>query len=220
MGNFEPYFNAETKNGIFTEVVRKVFEEMPNYTIDMVFGLSNKELQLSFDKRILDGVTNVLDFKEDACLTDPVFRFQDVAVTKAHRKIEINSVSDLKGKKVVTYQGAKVFWGSQFANAVGSANYLEIQEPERQASMLLADRVDVSIGDLFIFMNALQTDTEFEATLEDFTVHEIFPQKFSYMAFRDPQTCKAFNQALRKLKKSGEYELIYLRYLQKFGYQS
>ena len=217
MGNFEPYFNSQSKDGIFTEVVQKVFEKMPNYSAKMVFGLSNNELWLSYDKKLLDGVTNVFDFKPNSCLTDPVFRFQDVVVTKKSRNIKINNLEDIKGMSIVTYQGAKTFWGNHFASIVSTSDYVELNEPERQARLLIAGRADASIGDIFIFMNAVHKSEQANTSLKDFTIHHVFPQKYSYMAFRNIQICTEFNNALKELKESGEYELIYKRYLSMFS---
>ena len=218
MGNFEPYFNTKTQDGIFTEVVEQVFKRMPNYSAKMVFGLSNNELWHSYDKNMLDGVTNVFDFKPNSCLTDPVFRFQDVVVTNKKRNIKINNLEDLRGKSIVTYQGAKTFWGSHFASIVSTTDYVELNEPARQAMLLTANRADASIGDIFIFMNAIRQSKQPNTTINDFTIHHVFPQKYSYMAFRDIEVCSEFNSALEALKQSGDYELIYKRHLNAFGY--
>lgn len=218
-GNFEPYFSTEMNRGIFSEIIIKVFDKIPEVSPELVSGLSNNELMLSYQRGLVDGIANVFDFIPNACLTNPVFRFQDVAVSNKKDAIVVNQLSDLTGKRIATYEGAKVFWGAQFVAAVADSEYVEVKEPPRQAQLLSASRVDISIGDLFIFIHSIHNNITPKKSLSEFNIHEIFPQKYSYMAFRDETLCGKFNKALGELKSSGEYENIYKSQLKQYGYR-
>ena len=78
----------------------------------------------------------------------------------------------------------------------------------------MAGRYQVSVGDLMIFLQARQSIAQKEKrdALPSIVVHDIFPQQYSRMAFKDQAICAAFNEALALLKASGEYEAIYTRY--------
>lgn len=217
MGNFEPYFIAEGETGIFTDIVTAAFKRIPDYQPKYVFGLSNNQLLTVFDRDRLDAVANVFDSGAlDACRSDPVFRFRDVAVSTQAAGLKIDTIADLAGHSVVTFEGAKGFFGPEFAAIINPHSYLEVGKPSLQARMLLGGRYDVTVGDLMIF---LQSKSQFESQSQVQTkvvVHDIFPQIYSRMGFKDPVLCIAFNAALAELKASGEYEQIYERYISKY----
>lgn len=212
LGNFEPYFITHSQTGIFTEIIKETFQNIPDYQPKFIFGLSNKQLWQSFEKNKLNAISNIfLPPREGSCLTEAVFRYQDVAVTKKSRKLTITNEADLKGRSIVTYEGAKIFWQRQIKQAFEQSPYIEVQEPKRQVNMLWAERTEVSIGDVFIFLHQLRSLSP-AVSIDDFDFHYIFPESYSYLAFDSPALCQQFNRALATLKSSGRYEKIYQKY--------
>jgi len=218
MGNFKPYYIESDNSGVFTDVISAVFREMPGYEPSYVWSLSNNSLWASFEAGRLDAVSNLFDSVEiNGCRTDPVFRFRDVAITRATSKLQVHSVSDLKNQRVVAFQGAKGFLGDAFAQQLDDAAYEEVSKPELQAKMLWKQRYDVSVGDWYIFLEALKSLAAEGAGPNDFVVHNIFPSIYSRIGFRDKALCGEFNAALKKVKASGEFEAIYTEYLKNLG---
>lgn len=219
-GNFEPYFIASEEGGLFAELIKEVFKELPQYTIAFRFGVPVNRIVLDFEEGRFDAAANIFE-KHDVsgCKSEPVFRFQDVAVTLKKDHLNIASVADLKDKQVVAYQGAKVFWGEEF-KSIAEANpaYSETAKPDLQARMMVAGRMDVSVGDIYIFLHNLKAISNKEFTPEQFDFHEIFPSMFTVMAFKEQSICDDFNRALRMLKEDGRYEAIYQKYLTQLGY--
>lgn len=221
MGNFKPYFIESEGSGVFPDLVTAVFREMPEYEPKFVWALSNNSLWSSFEAGRLDAVSNLFDSVEiQGCRTEPVFRFRDVAVTRASSGLQLRSIQDLKGKRVVAFQGAKGFFGKDYTQQLDSSNYEEVGKPTLQAKMLWMKRYDVSVGDLYIFLEATKTLSGEDVSPNDFTVHNIFPVISSRLGFRDETMCGKFNEALKKVKASGEFEAIYQGYLNKLGYGS
>jgi polar amino acid transport system substrate-binding protein len=205
MGNFEPYFVADGETGIFTDVLKAVFREIPEYEPEFVFGHSNKGLWVSFAAGRLDAVANLFDSVDlDACRSDPIFRFRDVAVTLTANNIQLTSVA---------FEGAKHFFGEEFTGVIDPANYQEVRKPELQARMLFGGRYKVSVGDMFIFLDALAKLKGIGAGLNQVTFHHLFPPIETRMGFKNAELCRQFNVALKSVKDSGEYEAIYQRYL-------
>ena len=218
MGNFEPYYIEEHNTGIFADIITSTFAHLPDYDVKFIYGYSNQGLWDSFNAGKVDAASNVFDSIDiDGCRSEPVFRFRDVAVTKASKKLVVDSLSGLKGKKIVTFQGAKAFLGDEFSKHVTAA-YQEVSKPELQVRMLFADRYDVSVGDVFIFLQAIENLNDESIHASMFEFYDIFPQIYSRLAFHDIQLCQQFNQALLKVKESGEYEKIYQRYLNSLGH--
>ena len=217
MGNYEPYYIAKGDTGIFPDILKAVFRYMPDHQPKFLFGRPNKRLWKDFENGKIDAVANVFDSaKLEGCKSDPVFRFRDIAISKTDRNLELHGLSDLKGLRVVAFQGAKKFMGPAFKAFDGFAEYSEIADQKLQSGMLYRGRADVSIGDMFLFLQSLG---KIKAQAKEFAFHDIFPVLTTRMGFRDRDMCSVFNMALRKVKSSGEYEAIFTSYLNKFGYQ-
>ncbi len=220
MGNFEPYFIEKDETGIFTDLIRAVFEKMPNkYSPQYLFGYSNRRAWHEFKQGKLDAVSNLIDSEKlEACRSDKFFRFRDVVVSKASSKYQIRKMSDLTNKRIVTFQGAKGFLGEEFSKTIKAQNYQEIAQQNWQAKVLFTGAADVSIGDMFTFLHSIKEMKKITAKTRDFVFHDLFPPQYSRMGFHDAKLCKAFNQALKKVKNSGRYEQIYDQYLKHFNY--
>ena len=220
VGNFEPYFIASEEGGLFTDLIKETFKELPQYSIEFLFGVPVARLVLDFEKGRFDSVANIFEGHEvHGCKSEPVFRFQDVAVTLKKDNLSITTIADLKDKRVVGYQGAKIFLGDEFkAMADANPDYAETAKPDLQARMLNARRMDVSIGDIYIFLYNLKAISKEQFTPEQFDFHEIFPPMFTAMAFKEQRICDDFNRALRTIKEDGRYEAIYQKYLTQLGY--
>jgi polar amino acid transport system substrate-binding protein len=218
MGNFAPYYIAEGETGIFTDIITAVFQELPDYEPVFVFGRPNNRLWQDFSRRKVDAVSNLYDSVEvGGCRSDPVFRFRDVAITRVETGLSLQNIEDLKGLNIIAFQGAKEFFGPEFSATVQESVFSVASEPGVQAQALWDGRVDVSVGDLFIFLNSLKTIAGNGVPPNMFEVHDILPAVYSRMGFWDDHLCAEFNQALKKIKDNGEYEKIYDRYLRLLG---
>jgi polar amino acid transport system substrate-binding protein len=147
---------------------------------------------------------------------EPTVTYQDVAISLKKSNIAINSVADLKGKSIVTFQGASNFMGPDFAAAVkGNPNYSELSDEKRKVLQLYAGGVQAYIGDLNVFKyykaQALGADTSQEVVL-----HKVFaPSNLvtNHAVFRDKQLRDDFNAGLKQLKANGQYKLIVKKYV-------
>jgi len=219
MGNIEPYFIPKENSGIFTDLILAVFRHIPDYELKFRFGLTNKVRWNLFDVGKVDAVANIFDSIEaKGCRTETLFRFSDVAISLKSSKLELAHLSDLRDKTIISFEGAKGFFGENYTKHLSEEKYFETNIQASQARMLVTKRVQVSVGDLFIFLNALQLPINIDVTPQDFTYHRLFPQIATRMAFRDPNLCVKFNEGLRKIRESGEYEAIYDSYLARYNY--
>lgn len=219
MGNFEPYFIERNESGIFTEIIDKVFSKMPNHQPKYAWGRSNNRLWVDFSEGKLDAVSNLFDsVKLKACRTDPIFRFRDIAISNKKDNLDIKTINDLKEKNIITFQGARDFFGKQFTSVINADLYREVARPRWQAKALFTHQADVSVGDMFIFLDSIKAERSISLTPQDFSYHDIFPAIYSRMGFRNKKVCKEFNSALKIIKDSGEYEQVYHKYLKQLNY--
>lgn len=221
LGNFQPYFIEQGNTGIFTDLIKEVFTHLPEYQLSFIYGMSNKRLPLALNTDSVDGAANIkLKTPINGCKTKPLFQFSDVAISLKEKNLEINKIEDLSGYKIIAFQGAiNVFLSPAFKAIASEENYSETPRLASQALLLAYDRVDVSVGDIFIFLQSASTREHSSRPIDTnkFRYHMIFPRDRSSMGFNDPKLCDQFNQALQKVRANGRYEAIYNSYLTKFG---
>ena len=130
-----------------------------------------------------------------------------MAVTRADRKLNIDSIADLKGKSVIAFQTEQTVLGSDFGEVMSAQpSYIEMAMQERQVDMLMLGSVDVIVLDRNIF-NYFKGRKEKYA--EDKTVfHELFPSTSYRAAIPDPNLRMEFNKALRAFIQDGRYQVL------------
>jgi ABC-type amino acid transport substrate-binding protein len=184
------------------------------------FGNGVRDSLRRYQAGRVDAVSNLFDsMAAKGCRTDPVFRFSDVVISKRKDKRRVESLADLEGLSIVAFDGARGFFGEEYTRYTLSGSYLEVGKQALQPRLLLSDRYDVNIGDLFIFLYGLEQIISTKVAPKEFQVHDLFPAISTRMGFRDESLCPLFNAALVKVKTSGEYERIYQRYLDELGFQ-
>lgn len=222
MGNFEPLFANSGKPSLFKDLIDGVYRYIPDRKITYRYMLSNSRLVIELNNGTVDGAANIFSKQEiKGCVTDPIFGYSDVAITKKNGNLKIKSINDLSKYKVVSYQRAKVLLGDKYKNAVAdSQHYSEVAHPEVQAKLLSTGMVDVSVGDKYIFLHSLQSWSKGQLDVNDFIFHDIFPPVASAIGFNEQRHCDEFDQALVKFKQSGEYQAVYDYHLNRLGYKT
>ncbi|WDE05908.1 transporter substrate-binding domain-containing protein [Thalassomonas viridans] len=221
LGNFRPLFSGPGESALFKDLIEGVYAYIPSKTISYRYMLSNARLVVELNENTVDGAANIFSPGEiKGCISQPVFRYSDVAITRKDRGLKINSVADLKDVSVVTYQRARTLLGKEF-NAVVSGNefYQEVPQPKEQARLLATGMVDVSIGDKYIFLHSLKTWSKGHYDVNEFVIHPIFPDVYTYMGFNRQELCDEFDLALALFKASGRYEEIFTEHLFALGYR-
>lgn len=219
LGNFKPLFAEPNEPALFKDLLDGVFRYMPEYKINYHYMLSNARLLKELRDGRVDGSANIFSQNEfEGCLTNPTFRYADVAISAKKDQYQINKLADLKGKSLVTYQRAITLLGEEFKSIANTAPYYrEIAQPAEQAILLAKGFADLSIGDKYIFLYSIRENTEFD--VNQFEFHPIFPMVYSSVGFRSKQHCDEFNAALRQFQLSGEYEHVYQKHLKSLGYK-
>jgi len=222
LGNFEPLFSQPNSPALFKDLIDGVYQYIPNRKVSYRYMLSNARLVMDLNVKKVDGVANIFAQNEiDGCLTQPIFGYSDVAMTKKSHNHKIDNIASLSKLSIVSYQRATTLLGEEYKKAVGAAkHYKEVAKPEDQAQLLASDLVDVSIGDKYIFMQSIKTWSKEQANVNDYVIHPIFPPVASSMGFNNQKHCEEFDQALKKFKASGEYQAVYDKHLKRLGYKT
>ncbi len=114
VGLFEPFFIKENKSGVFLDLIKETFTRMPQYEANFLF-MSNRRLLRDLSIGKTDAAANIFKGSEvKAFLSEPLFRYTDVAVTLKNRNFIINKISDLQDKSIAAYEKATVLLGDEF----------------------------------------------------------------------------------------------------------
>jgi polar amino acid transport system substrate-binding protein len=159
------------------------------------------------------------DLKEDDgyyYADEPTVVYADAAITLKKNNLVVSHPADLKGKSVVSFQGASNFLGSDYAAAVKSNDkYSESSDEKRRIMQLYANGTQVYVGDVNVFKFYKTGITGVDLN-QEVVFHKIFTphaQTFNNAVFRDKQLRDDFNAGLKQLKASGEYKKIIKKYI-------
>lgn len=209
-----PPYSYRTPSGEFkgleVEIVRTCFKGSP-YQVEFVqypYG----RLPFALAKRQIDGQTVTLVNKETVGIyySDIVApEYQAVAISLAKNKLQLNSITDLKGHTIVAHQRAKTYYGAEFeqiAIQAGSA-YKEYANQLNQIHLLYSDLTDVIVISENIF-NHLKRRADFDISAA-IKIDAIFGDKRGFNnAFTSKEVRDKFNRCLKQIKADGRYRKL------------
>lgn len=208
-------------SGIEVDIVRAVFSDI-GYDVKIDAAPYTRVEELWRDNEKIDAAyTSVHNNPNYHYVQDFVY-FENVAHSRVNSESKINSVSDLKGRKVATFQSAHLWLGDEFfalfnpkVTAPHLSLYREFSQPESAVAVFLAGRYDVVVCDVSVFYwFKSQLASKIDVT-EATQVSAIFGERsYTPLTFRDAGLARQFEASLIKLKGSGEYDAIYAKYRQ------
>lgn len=214
VGNFPPFFVEKETKGIFIEITNAIFNQLPEYEVQYLF-MSNSRLihEINSGTRI-DAACNIFpDSKVNAHLSVPIFRYTDVAISKKSSHLTINTISDLQGKSIAAYQGAKELLGEKFKEmAMKNPEYSEHPHPRTTTYLMMSDSIEVRVGDINIFWHDLNNKHYKNINVSQFNIHKLWPDVYSHIAFKDPILKNAVDNIIAKLNKTGKLQEIYTKH--------
>lgn len=206
----------EEDSGFEVDIVREAFA-FGDYSVRFVHQPLERT-KISFKQGTVDGVTAIKDHYPEiqgAFVSDEYITYHNFAVSLKSRNLKINSLSDLKNKKIIAFQQAKYAFGKEFQQmAENNTGYKEIADQTHQIGMFFLERTDVIVLDHRIF-KYIQKRLKNIPTNQEVTFHKLFEPSIFRIAFREKEIRDVFNQGLRKLISSGRYDEIILSYMKK-----
>ncbi len=212
VGNFEPFFMKDG-SGLFLDLLKELTALMPQYKVTFQM-MSNYRLHAEIDNGRIDVACNIFPAANiNAWLSEPFFRFTDVAVTRNDKNIALSRIADMQHYRVIAYQGAVLLLGDEYKEmAAANPGYKEHHDVSATSKMLVLNRFDVRVGDINLFYHDLQKHPELSP--DDFTIHYFWPDVFSHLAFKDKALRDEFNQAINTLKSNGTWDRMYRQFRQ------
>lgn len=172
-----------------------------------------ERLHLRLERGELDGIATTQDHGGAAFYSDVYIEYHNVAVALAKRQLQINSVADLAGYSISSFQRARFFLGAEFqAMAEHNPRYREEPRQINRNRLLYAGRIDLVIADrrIFRYFNTLVADQV--DVSQPISLYPLFPVTPYRLGFRLAAQRDRFNQGLKAIRASGEYQQIEQRY--------
>ncbi|MCF6247821.1 MAG: transporter substrate-binding domain-containing protein [Desulfobacula sp.] len=182
---------------------------------------SYKRLQIAVSKMGADGAAAVRKTEDGTFYSDDFIAFKNFAITKKKAKLTINSISELKGKNIFTWQNAYKDLGEEFkalfspdVTAPYKKKYKEIPVQAKQVESFWKGRGDrvIVIDEAIFKWFSKQLSTRID-TSEELVYHKIFDTKTKFQVnFKKQQIRDDFNAGLKYIREKGQYQEIINRY--------
>ena len=217
VGNFPPFFIEAENKGLFLDITREIFKQLPEYEVKFIFMSNHRLLHEINSGKFIDVACNIFSAaKVNGYLSEALFRYTDVAVSKKVHGFEVENIDDLQGFSIAAYQGATDLLGEQYKQmALANVNYSEHSQPKDTTYLMAAGQKDIRVGDINIFWHDLNNKYyhgDMKINKSDFNIHRLWPDVYSHMAFRDADLRDAVNRVIKRLKQDGTIEKIYEKY--------
>lgn len=149
----------------------------------------------------------------------PLIAFQNSALTLTESGTTVNSISELSGKRVVAFSGAKQKLGAEFKLVVEADGtlYRERKSQLTQLKVLFGKRYDVMIADKRIAQYWLDYAHKNNLlpqknTMNGLTITEIIEPEWRVLKFSSAKLQQTFDKGLATIKQNGAYDKIIAGY--------
>ena len=217
-----PYVFNQMSSGIEVDIIREALK-IKGHTVSFHF-VTNLRLVRRLQNRDVDGTAenSFFDIGKEVDFTiydsDTTITYHNFAIAFDYKKFKIQSINDLINKRVLAFQNATKYLGTEYAKmAEKNHNYREHAKQSLQVKQLYAGRVEVVISEKRIF-NYWKNQAVAERLLSDKNIgkklkfHNIFKASKRNVKFVDRSIRDDFNQGLRLIKASGLYQDILYKY--------
>lgn len=215
---FTPPYVLDDGGGINVDIVRESLVH-EGYQVNAIYLPLTRALDMFAEKRV-DGTALIAESSGvKAHYSREFVQYHNRAFALKARKLDIRSMADLKDKNIVAFQQASKYLGPHFGQVVGdNPNYKEMANQEQQTLMLLLGRIDVAIMEDKIFRfyrEKLIAEGRVPRSVE-WEVFDLFEPNSYKTAFIDPKVRDDFNRGLAAIRRNGQYDAIYRRYIDRY----
>ncbi len=210
-GDAPPYVIDGASGGLEVDIVRQA---LPGYDVEFVqMGFAQTAPALEQGK--VQAAVNVMKKNDHLFYSGNMISFSNYAIAKASDEMKVSRIADLKGKKVITWQGAPMDLGMEFEKMFGPNG------TQRQNLILAPTARDlvaqfwkmkgvVAVVDMALFKFYSQ---KMGYTMTQVDLFKIFPLTTDFrVGFRDQKVRDDFNRGLANLCNSGRYRELLRKY--------
>jgi len=212
-----PHMIMASNNGIDVDIAREVLQEM-GYTVKLDYAPLKRSMhQVAHKKAHLFLPTFFQEDTSKLFISASIIKYRPTAFSLKKNNFLFNVISDLKGKRLATFQGATGYFGEEFVKVSHYKSYRELHDMSKLPEMLIKGRVDIVVLDYYIFYYFLQkylrdnpTDTFSIKKIDEFS---LFPEVKAYVGFHDQKLRNKFNKQLHIYKSLNKDKIVIEKYI-------
>ena len=206
-----PFVMDKAAKGIEVDIVRQALQ---GYILRFI-QLPYEELQTAVQQKRVDVSLGVQPSGEGVHYSTDFINFVNYAISKKAEDLRIDSVADLRGHQVLTWENAYLELGSEFEamfspQSPQRKNYIEVADQEEQVRRFWEGKGLVIVIDrsIFSYFSRKMGHQTHEASF-----HAIFPPVTNFKAgFQDVNVRNRFNEGLAAICGNGVYAMLLHRY--------
>lgn len=212
-----PHMIAASNSGIDVDIVREVLQQM-GHTVKLDFApLKRTKRQVENKKADLFLPTFFQKDTDKLFFSLPIISYRPTAFSLKKNHLSFDTISDLVGFRLVTFQGAAGYFGDEFLKVSKFKHYYELHDMSKFPEMLIKARCDVVVLDYYIFYYYLQEYLKRSNSL-DFTVKKIdtfqlFSEVKAHVGFHDKKLRNEFNKQFLLYQSQAKDKAVIHKYL-------
>ena len=206
-----PYVTNQAAGGLEIDILHQA---LAGHTL-VIAQLPYEQLQVAIPKKMADVSVGVQADDSGVFYSKDFITFANYAIAKRSDKLDIKSVADLRGHKVLTWENAYLELGKEFEaqyapQAPERKNYLEVADQTEQVKEFWKGKDNVIIIDYSIFVH-LSKQLGYDLSQARFFA--IFDPVTNFKAgFKDSKLRDQFNQAISDMCHNGKYAELMKHY--------
>ena len=216
-GEIPPYTFPKTNSGIELEIISLALS-YKNHTLKPVY-VPLAQVPISFKEKKVDAAMTDLgiDLRPFGGLyANPAVWYDNVFISLKQNNLTIKQPQDLDGLIVTSFQGGVHRYPKWLKHVKEKYNYFEQNNQRLQVLVLHKQRVDVILTDINIYKyNVAKLKKEKGFKAKEVKIHHFI--KLNLMdyrpIFRDKKIRDDFNEGLAHIKKTGEFQAVYDKYV-------
>lgn len=205
-----PYMIQATETGLDIDIPRAALKAV-GYDMKLQFyplARAMRELQLDQIQLTAPFFSNP---PNGIYVSDPHIEYRPIVVSMQGID-KIKDFTDLGRYKLATFQGAQGYFGESLVKAAeASPTYIEHHDMGKLVSLLIQGRTETVLLDYSIF-NYYLNQSGYPEMHKKLVFHDFIPRVPATVAFHDLSLRDRFNEGLRLIRESGEYQQIIKRY--------
>lgn len=210
-----PYVIEKKQSGIEVEIVERAAEKAGLQVIPVFANHERAQRMLHHGELAAETSMQPTANNRDLFFSAAYIEYQDCAFALAARKLEVSRIADLGKYSVSAFQLAHQDLGAEYQSMVAAnPSYHEYADEQFRTLLLFSGRTDLLVGDKYIFDYFRHKIPEVSRvnSQQPVTVYPLWAPVPFYVSFMRADLRNRFDQGLRALRQSGEYQAILKKY--------
>ena len=190
-----PHMIRAIDGGIDIEIAREVLQEL-GYSVTIRYS-SLARGKLDVERGHIDAVTPTFLEKDRPgfYVSSPTVTYKPTVFTLKNNHHKIESILDLTGHNIITFQGATGYFGNDFIEVSKNSEYRESYSMDKFPELLLRGRYSAVVLDYYIF-NYFYRINDKNRDTSVFKIHSVIPPVKASVGFHNKTIRDQFNQKL------------------------